>query len=171
MASGDTLTIFTARDGVPTATAGAAHAISAGGSTPAEGYPVLAFDSGTDESVDFVGVLPRAYGGGGLTLTLFWESATQTTNEAVWNAAFRRIADDAEDIDTAHTYDFNAVTATTASVAGEVDYAAITFTDGADMDSLAAGELFCLRITRDADNGSDTLTGDALLIAAEIRET
>jgi len=170
MASGNTLCIFTARDGVPSATAGAAHAIRAGGSTPAEGIPYLSFDSGTDESADFVGVLPRHYAGGGLTLTLHWASGA-TSGATVWNAAFRRIADDAEDVDTSHSYDFNAVTATTASAAGEVDYAAITFTNGADMDSLAVGELFNLRITRDADNGSDNMTGDAYLIAIEIKET
>lgn len=170
MASGNTLLVFTARDGVPTATSGAAHGILAGGSTPAEGVPYLAFDSGTDETVDFFGVLPRHYGGGGLTLTLYWAS-TQTANAVVWDAAFRRIADDAEEVDTAHTYDYNSVTATTASAAGEVDYATITFTDGADMDSLAVGELFALRIRRDADNASDTMTGDAYLIAIEIKET
>lgn len=171
MASGNTLCIFTARDGVPSATSGASHAILAGAATPAEGIPYLSFDSAADESADFVGVLPRHYGSGGLTLTLYWAS-TQTTNAVVWNAAFRRIADDAEDINTtAHSYDFNAVTATTASAAGEVDYATITFTDGADMDSLAVGELFNLRITRDADNGSDNMTGDAYLIAIEIKET
>lgn len=170
MASGNTLIVYTARDGVPSATAGAVHAISAGGSSPAEGFPVLAYDSSTDETVDFIGVMPRNYAGGGLTLTLYWES-TQTTGNVVWNAAFRRINDDAVDTDTSHNYDYNAVTATTASAAGEVDYATITFTNGSDMDSLAVGELFVLRITRDADNASDTLTGDAFLVAIEIKET
>jgi hypothetical protein len=170
MASGDTLLIFTARDGIPSATAGAAHAILAGGSTPAEGVPYLSFDSATDEHADFIGVMPRHYGGGGLTVTLHWASGA-TSNATVWNVAFRRIADDAEDVDTSHTYDFNAVTATTASAAGEVDYAAITFSDGADMDSLAVGELFVLRVRRDADNGSDNMTGDAYLIAIEVKET
>lgn len=171
MASGDTLAIFTARDGVPTATAGAVHAILAGASTPAEGVPILSFDSATDESVDFVGVLPRAYAGGGLTLTLHWASGA-TTGATVWNAAFFRIADDTVDINTTgFTYDYNAVTATTASAAGEVDYAAITFTDGADMNSLAVGELFILRINRDANHASDDMTGDAHLIAIEIKET
>lgn len=173
MASGDTLSIFTARDGVPTATVGAVQGILAGVSTPAEGVPTLGFDSATDESVDFIGILPRAYAGGGLTLTLQWASGV-TSGAVVWNAAFRRVADDAEDITTT-SYDYatasNAVTATTASAAGEVDYAAITFSDGADMDSLAVGELFILRITRDANNGSDDMTGDALLIAIEIKET
>jgi hypothetical protein len=170
MASGNTLLVFVARDGVPSATSGATHTILAGGSTPAEGVPALAYDSASDEHADFVGVMPRHYAGGGLTLTLYWES-TATSNAVVWNAAFRRVADDAEDLDTSHTYDYNAVTATTASAAGEVDYATITFTDGADMDSLAVGELFNLRVTRDADNASDNMTGDAFLIAVEIRET
>lgn len=171
MASGDTLCVFTARDAVPSATSGATHGILAGAASPAEGVPTLAFDAATDEHADFTGVMPRAYGGGGLTLTLYWAAAA-TSGAVVWNAAIRRIADDAEDIDTtAHSYDANAVTATTASAAGEVDYAAITFTNGADMDSLAVGELFILRITRDADNGSDDMTGDALLIAVEIKET
>jgi hypothetical protein len=170
MASGDTLVVFTARDGIPTATAGASHAVLAGGSTPAEGVPVLDFDSGTDENVDFLGVLPRHYGGGGLTLALHWASGV-TSGACVWDAAIRRIADDAEDFDTSHTYDFNSVTATTASAAGEFDYATITFTNGADMDSLAVGESFILRIRRDADNGNDNMTGDARLAAIEIRET
>ena len=157
-------------DKVATATAGAAHGILAGGSTPAEGVPVLAFDSATDEHADFIGVMPRHYGGGGLTVVLHWASGV-TSGATVWNVALRRVADDAEDVDTSHTYDFNAVTATTASAAGEVDYATITFTDGADMDSIAVGELFCLRVRRDADNGSDNMTGDALLTAIEVRET
>jgi hypothetical protein len=170
MASGNSLFTFTARDGIPTATAGAAHGILAGGSTPAEGVPTLAFDSATDEHADFLGVMPRHYGGGGLTVVLQWASGV-TSNATVWDAAFRRIADDAEDIDTSHSYDYNSVTATTASAVGEVDYATVTFTDGADMDSIAVGELFCLRVRRDADNGSDNMTGDALLIAIEVRET
>jgi hypothetical protein len=171
MASGQTLVVFTARDGVPSATAGATHGILAGAATPAEGVPYLAFDSATDESADFLGIMPRAYAGGGLTLNLHWASGV-TSGATVWNAAFRALPDDAEDINTtAHSYAFNAVTATTATVAGEVDYAAITFTDGADMDSVAAGESFILRITRDADNGSDGMAGDAYLIAVEIKET
>jgi len=171
MAAGDTLLILTARDGVPTATAAAAHAIFAGAATPGEGVPVIAFDSGTDENVDFTCVMPRHYAGGGITLTLIWAS-TQTSNACVWNAAFRAVPDDAEDVNTtAHSYDFNAVTATTASAAGEFAYDTIAFTDGADMDSVAAGEMFILRVKRDADNGSDNLTGDAYLAAIEVRET
>lgn len=172
MASGNTLIVFSARDGVPSATSGAVHGILAGGSTPAEGVPYLAFDSAADEYADFLGVMPRNYAGGGLTCKLYWAS-TQTSGTCRWGVAFRRIADDAEDVDTSHTYDFNTGGATTASAVGEVDYFDITFTDGADMDSLAVGELFNLRVFRDGDgtSGTDDLTGDAFLIAIEIKET
>ena len=54
MASGNTLIVFTARDAVPSATSGATHGILAGGATPAEGVPYLAFDSASDEYADFL---------------------------------------------------------------------------------------------------------------------
>lgn len=172
MASGNTLVVFGARDGVPTATSGAAHAVFAGGSTPAGGIPVLDFDSAADEYADFIAVLPRNYASGGLTLTLYW-IASATTGTCRWGAAFRRVADDAEDLDTSHSYDFNTTGASPASAAGEVKYTTITFSDGADMDSLAVGELFALRIFRDGDgtSGTDDMTGDARLVAIEIKET
>ncbi|NIQ10453.1 MAG: hypothetical protein GWO10_16275, partial [candidate division Zixibacteria bacterium] len=50
-----------------------------------------------------------------------------------------------------------------------VDIVNVTFTDGADMDSIAVGEGFRMKITRDATN--DTATGDAELRFVEIKET
>ena len=68
----------------------------------------------------------------------------------VWDAAFRAIEDDAEDIDAAHTYDFNMVTDTATNLSGEYTAAVITFTDGADADSAGTGDPFILRIRRNA---------------------
>ena len=45
----------------------------------------------------------------------------------------------------------------------------VAFTNGTDMDSVAAGEAFRIKLTRDAV--SDTAAGDAELHAVEIRET
>lgn len=160
MASG---TVMPLSGPVPTATASAELSSFDGGSTPAEQLICWLFDDSTDEHLDFHGRLEN-YDGGGLTVRLPWTSDA-TSGDVVWNAAIRRVADDAEDLDTSHTYAFNSVTATTASVAGEVDYTTVTFTDGADMDSVADGEVFILRIRRDADNGSDDLSGDAELHA------
>jgi len=47
------------------------------------------------------------------------------------------------------------------------------FTDGAQMDSLANGEAYRLKIRRDADgtSGTDDITTDAELVAVVLRET
>jgi hypothetical protein len=45
-------------------------------------------------------------------------------------------------------------------------YAEITLTT---IDSVTAGDGFRLKINRDANNASDTMTGDAELIAVEVR--
>ena len=86
-------------------------------------------------------------------------------------AALRRLQDDAEDADSSHTYDFNGVTDTVPNAAGEVGYANITFTDGADMDSVADGELFILRLRRKHDDAGDDATGDLELLGFVGKET
>ena len=163
MASGDVVALIPIASAP--ATAYATQDTRAGGSTPAEAVPVFDFDDTTIEYMDFYGRLD-GYAGGGLTLTADW-SATDTTvtpHSVVWGAAIRRIADDAEDVDDAHAYDFNDAAADQeASASGEVSRFSIAFTSGADMDSLANGEAFILRIRRDPTNGSDDLTGDAEL--------
>ena len=73
--------------------------------------------------------------------------------------------DDADDIDDAHTYVYNGVSDTAPSASGELSYPTIAFTDGADMDSWAEGELAIVRIYRDHDHGDDGMTGDAELWA------
>lgn len=171
MATGDTLLTFAATSGTPPAASQASFGVRAGGSTPAETVPVINFDASTDEFMDFYGVMPQAYADGGLTLKVVWSAATATSGNCIFGVAFRSMEDDAEDVDTSHTYDFNTVTDAAPSASGEVVYAQITFTDGADMDNVDAGDAFVMRVYRDADNASDTMTGDAELWAVEIRET
>lgn len=133
--------------------------------------PVLDFDDSTDESAVFGGVLPNNYAGGGLTVTIVWMATSATTGDVVWNADIERHQDDAFDIDSDGFAGANAATGTTASASGEQQYTNITFTDGADMDSLAAGESFRIKVTRDADNASDTMSGDAELLRVVVKET
>lgn len=153
------------------ATLYAAEDVRVGGSTPAENFPVWNFDASTDEYLDFYCQLDPCYAGRGLTVRLAWAAATATSGNCIWRAAIRAFVDDTDDIDVSHTYDYNSITVAAASASGEVVYDDITFTNGSDMDSLAAGEFFILRVTRDADNASDTMTGDAQLVAVSIRET
>jgi len=172
MASGNYLCTWNAREQSGPATNYATQDILTGAASPAELIPVTDFDgAGGTEYADFYGVLPAHYDGGGVTVTIV-SSSGQSTNAYVWQGAFRAIPDDAEDLDTtAHTYDYNTVTVTSPSAIGEVSYDNITFTDGADMDSLAAGQAFILRIKRDSTHASDSMTLDASIHELILKES
>lgn len=135
--------------------------------------PVLDFDDTTDESTEFGLFMPRHYGGGGVTVTVGWMATTATTGTISLDVAFKSVSDDADDLDTKAFAAANNVNPTTATVSGEVDYATVTFTDGADMDSVAAGEYFRLQVLRDANGttSTDNLVGDMELLFVEIKET
>ena len=166
MASGDTLCYFTpAMAELPSSNYATFDTRN--------GVLVLDFDASTDESAQFPGFMPRHYDGGGLTVTIGWMATSATTNDCIWNVAFKSVSDDADDLDSKAFAAVNAVTATCASASGEVDYATVTFTDGADMDSVAAGEYFRLKVLRDADGttSTDNMTGDMELVFIEIKET
>ncbi len=170
MASGNTLFYIHPTAAVGPATTAAQFDTIAGASSPAESIPVLAFDTTTVEYADFRCKMPQHYAGGGVTLVICSGAGT-TTGTLQWAAAFRSFEDDAEDLDTsAHTYDYNTVNiGTLPSAVGEVSYDNITFTDGADMDSVGAGDEFILRIRR--DTGSDTAAADGYLHGIEVRES
>jgi hypothetical protein len=132
----------------------------AGTSTPAERIFIWRFDDAATAYMDYLAAL-HGYDGGGLTIRIAHATTSGTAGNAVRvSAAIRRIPDDAEDLDTtAHTYDYNAATLTTASVQGEWAYDTITFTDGADMDSWANNEYAIIRIRREPGDAADNLGG------------
>lgn len=150
-------------EAIPPATSYATLDARVGGSSPAESVSVWDFDASAIEYMDFLCRLSENYAGGGLTFTLPWSAASATSGATRWGVAIRRMTDDAEDIDTAKTYDFNEADDTAASASGELSYPTITFTDGADMDSWAAGDLAVVRVRRNATHANDTMTGDAEL--------
>jgi len=130
-----------------------------------------AYDAATVEYLDFLCVL-QGYSGGGLTFTVVWSATSATTGNVIWSIGIRRVADDAEDIDTSQTYDYNdSAAAAAASASGEVSYDNITFTNGADMDSWADGEVAVVRLRRFASDAGDTMTGDGELWALIGKET
>lgn len=162
MASGDTLASFVPQCNEPPASNYATL-------DTRNQHPVLDFDDTTNESAVFSAVMPRHYAGGGVTVYVHW-AATATSGDVDWDAAFERIGDQQQDIDVdsfaaAQSQNNNTVPATS----GLVDIISIAFTDGAQMDSIAVGEGFRLKVTRDA--ASDTAVGDAQLRFIEIKET
>ena len=167
MASGETLLIFTPSMNEPPGTNPA---------TPDRRnyHDVLDFDASTDEEAVFKAVLPRNYSGGGVTVYVHYSMSSDSTNNVVWQGAFERIGDGIQDVDA----DGFAAFQSTGAVAvptnlGNVGIDTITFTNGAQMDSIAVGELIRFKLRRDADDTSatDSASGDAELHAIEIKET
>lgn len=162
MASGDTLAIFT----------------PLGAEFPASNYAtfdsrnnhaVLDFDDTTGETAYFTGIMPQNYAGGGVTVILHWAATSATSGTVGWLAAFERMGDGGTDIDADSFASDQTVTAETVDgTSGIMDASSVNVSNGANMDSVVAGDAFRLRITRDVAN--DTAAGDAELIGVEIRE-
>jgi len=164
MATGDTMDWWIAWDCVKDDTSGATNDVR-------NQHRVIDFDDTTDESAIYSGLLPNSYDGGGLTLELLIGATTATSGNAIFDAGIERIQEGATDVDADSFAAVNSVTQAVNGTSGVFVLATITFTDGADMDSLAAGEAFRIKVTRDADNGSDTVSGDVELLRVHLSET
>jgi hypothetical protein len=149
--------VFTATDTQPTASAfmtlDTRNSIS-----------VLDADDASTESAVFVGIMPEAASlGSGLIVSLRWMATTATSGDVRWSVAWEKSNTDLD----SDSYDSaTASTATTNGTSGIVTVTNITCTD---IDSLAAGDLFRLRVQRIGGDGADTMTGDAELVAVEVR--
>ena len=133
-------------------------------------HPVLDFDDTTNESAVWSFVVPGHYAGGGITVEIGYSMSSALSGDIDWDAAIERIGDQQQDTDADGFAAANSVDNTTVpATSGLVDVVSIAFTDGVDMDGLAAGELGRLKLTRDAAN--DTAAGDAELHYIHIRET
>lgn len=133
-------------------------------------HPVLEFDDTTNENAVFSDVMPRNYAGSGLTVYIHYAMATAEANDIDWDACFERIGDQQQDIDADGFAAVQSVDNTVVPAqSGMVDIVSIAFADGAQMDAIAVGEGFRLKITRDA--ASDTAAGDGQLVFVEIKET
>ncbi len=173
MAAGDSLLMFTALDNEPPDADFATldTVLTTSTDEPDDIIAVLDFDPGsTQEYAGFSRMLPNHYDGGGLTVTLIWTSEA-TTGNVKWDAAFKRLADTTNIL--SETYSaVNSTTTTTDGTARDINTTVITFTDGADMDSLAAGEYFRMLVTRDSADAADTMnSNDAELISAHVEES
>lgn len=135
------------------------------------GHPVLDADDGTDEAAVFSGVLPSHYGGGGITVKIHYAMTSAVANDVVLTSAFERIGDGQQDIDADGFATAKSVTVTVPGTSGHVDIASIAHSNGAEIDSLAVGEKFRIKVTRDADNAADTAAGDCEIVAVELVET
>jgi hypothetical protein len=152
-----TYAVFNSRDNQPPSTAFATL-------DTRNSVAILDFDDTTDEAAIFLGIIPEAASlGSGLKIRLIWTATSATSGDCVWDASIERMN---TDIDSDSFDTIASVTTTTNGTSGVPNYSEITLTT---IDSVTAGDGFRLKINRDADNGSDTMTGDAELIAVEVR--
>src|SRR3990167_5271782 len=135
------------------------------------GILVLDFDGTTEETVIFRGVLPSHYAGGGLTIDLYWMATSATSGDVVWGGSIERAQEGGTDQDADSFAAEQTATSTANGTSGIKTKTTLTFTSGAVMDSLAAGEPFRLKIARKAADAADTMTGDAEWCEAHIKES
>lgn len=171
MASGDTLFNFRAPHGTPPGSSAATIDWVPGTSSPPENMPVYDHDAAADEYMDFFGTMPQHYANGGLTIDVEVSASTATSSNFRLAIAFR-LRDTTDDWDTtAHTYVFNEVSAAVPGTVGLSVIGTITFTNGADMDSVVAGSQFVLRFYRNQGHGDDLAGGDMQLERIHGKET
>lgn len=165
MASADLLCVFTPHSNNPPSSNYATF-------DTRNGLLVLDFDASTDESALFTGVLPPNYAGGGLSVSLHWMATSATSGSCRWQTAVERHQAGTDDQDSDSFAAANSAGTAAAAPSGTEMVTAVTHAAGGQMDSLAAGERFRLKVTRDADgtSGTDDMVGDAELVIIRITE-
>jgi len=152
------LAVFSARDNQPPATAFATL-------DTRNSIAVLDFDAAADESAIFSGVIPEGANlASGLKVRLSWMATSATSGNCRWGVQIERCTTDlgSDSFDTA-----TEATGTANATSGIPTYTEITTTA---IDGLTAGDAFRIKIFRNADDATnDTMTGDAELIAVEVR--
>lgn len=123
-------------------------------------------DAAALESITWVGIIPEGANlASGITVIIHWTATSATSGNCRWRAEFEKMTTDidSDSFDTAAE-----AHSATNGTSGIPTTTSITVTT---IDSLAAGNLYRLRVSRvgnDATN--DTMTGDAELIAVEMRQ-
>lgn len=128
---------------------------------------VLEFDASTDENAVFLSTMPEAaLFTTGITAIIRWTAATATSGDCVWTVAFERMN---TDIDSDSFATGVSGTTTTNGTSGVPNSTSINFSSS-EIDGVTAGDPFRIKVTRDADAGGDTMTGDAQILAIELRQ-
>ena len=162
MASGQTLIPIEPKNHDPAAASFA---------TPDErnSHPVL--DLALNEVAVFPILLPRHYGGNGITIYLHYAMSSAVANDIKLETYIERVGDQQQDLDAdGFAAAQNTGDITVPGTSGLVDIITSTHTNGGQMDSLAVGEGGRLKVKRIAVAGSDA-SGDLEIFRVEIKET
>jgi hypothetical protein len=130
----------------------------------------LDFDAANVEFARFSNVMPANYSSGGTTVTLHVAFSTAVANTATYSVAWELLGARGQDMDADGFASAQTAGVLAPGTAGVLNTVSITFTDGAQMDSVYAGDGFRLEIFRDAGTASDNAAGDAELRFVYITE-
>ena len=125
--------------------------------------PGLAFDATTQETC-FFAFQAVNYGSGNITAKVFWYADTASANGVTFGASLAAItADtDTQDIETKAFATENTASDTHLGTTGQRLHSFdITISN---LDSIASGDYCVLRLRRVPADGSDTMTGDAIVV-------
>lgn len=129
--------------------------------------PYLVLDDSTDEPFLFTFRMPENYASAPVA-KMQYSMGTATSGNVILAVEVMAVTD-AEDIDTDSFDTANTSSATAVpGTAGLMDEISLSLTNA---DSLAAGDYIALRVRRDADNASDTATGDMEFWAMSLEYT
>jgi hypothetical protein len=125
---------------------------------------VLAFNDTTLYTALWQKLMPEGANlASGLLINIAFVPATAATGAVVWGVAVERTSASSIDTDSFDTAASGTVTVTSSTVPTSVSIPLTT------IGGTAPGDVYRLRVYRDAGNAADTMAGDAQLIAVEIR--
>jgi hypothetical protein len=146
------------------ARAPAPEAVVLNGASNNVSVTAYAYDDSIEEFAVFDIHLPAQLDTSGrVTITLTWLAATPAANEVVWKTYYSGIASN-ESFD--QVLSSKTVVSTASSVTDTVTQTSIS--DDITGFPFEAGDHVVLHVSRDAADGSDTLSGDAYLISASL---
>lgn len=133
--------------------------------------PVLAFDAATDETCYWTVAVPQGFTGT-MTANITYMMASATSGAVGFQIQVEAVtAGDATDLDAGTSFDAvnNSASTTVPATAGYIGQISITLTN---QDSAAAADYLRFSLNRDADGSAitDSATGDAYVLALEVRD-
>ena len=164
MSSGDTLDKFTPHQHEP-------HTTNLATVDVVNERYLLDFADDSNNIAKFTSIMPQNYEGNGLTCKIHYSMSSDNTNDVVLAIGFEKVEDNVLDITTDSFAAVNSVIDTVPGTLHHKKQATITFTNGADMDNIVAGDQYRFYIIRLSSSGDDDASGDLELHAIEMRET
>jgi hypothetical protein len=152
-----TIAVFTPRDNQPPASGFATL-------DTRNSIAILDFDDASTEGSIYVGVIPEAAVlTSGIIVSVRWMATTATSGNVRWSVSFERCNTDLD------TDSFDTAIAATAATNGTSGIVTVTDITCTSIDSLVALDLYRVSVQRLGGDGADTMTGDAELVAVELR--